>query len=170
MLIEQMDGGTLVLTMNQPARRNALAMEMRERMLAAFDRIEADASVRAVVINGAGGHFCAGGDISGMDATEFSAGRTRFRMTHRLVRAIIESSKPVVAAVAKSAPVIRLQTALTQLDLYHGPINGVLDGPTHQALSQLLSMVPAQVRAQYGLRSAALAEAAARHEFPLKQK
>ena len=36
MLIEQMDGGTLVLTMNQPARRNALAMEMRERMLAAF--------------------------------------------------------------------------------------------------------------------------------------
>ena len=73
-------------------------------------------------------------------------------------------------AVAKASPVARLQTALTQLDLYHGPISGVLDGPTRQALSQLLSMVPPQVRTQYGLRSAALAEAAARHEFPLKQR
>ena len=73
-------------------------------------------------------------------------------------------------AAIKNAPVVRLQTALTQLDLYHGPINGVLDGPTHQALGRLLSLVPAQIKAQYGLRSAALAEAAARHEFALKQK
>lgn len=99
MLIERLEGATLILTLNQPARRNALAMEMREGMMAAFERIEGDASVRAVVINGAGGHFCAGGDISGMNATEFGAGRNRFRMTHRLVRMIIESSKPVVAAV-----------------------------------------------------------------------
>ncbi len=99
MLIERLEGSTLILTLNQPARRNALAMEMRTGMIAAFDRIEGDSRVRAVVINGAGGHFCAGGDISGMDVTEFGAGRTRFRNTHRLVRMIIESSKPVVAAV-----------------------------------------------------------------------
>ena len=74
------------------------------------------------------------------------------------------------SAVAKSAPVVRLQTALAQLGLYRGPVNGVFDGPTHQGLSKLLSMVPPRVRAQYGLRSAALAEAAARHEFPLNQQ
>ncbi|MBC7636899.1 MAG: enoyl-CoA hydratase/isomerase family protein [Acetobacteraceae bacterium] len=99
MLIEARDGATVVLTLNQPARRNALAMPMREALIEALDRIEADTSVRAVVINGAGGHFCAGGDISGMDVTGFGAGRERFRTTHRLVRLILESSKPFVAAV-----------------------------------------------------------------------
>ena len=99
MLIEARHGTTIVLTLNLPARRNALAMPMREALIEALDRIEADSSVRAVVINGAGGHFCAGGDISGMDVTEFGAGRERFRTSHRLVKLILESSKPFVAAV-----------------------------------------------------------------------
>ena len=83
-----------------------------------------------------------------------------------------ETAVPVKAepAAVKNAPVVRLQTALTQLGLYHGSVNGVLDGPTHQALTQLLSMVPPQIKAQYGLRSAALAEAAVRREFELRQR
>ncbi len=76
----------------------------------------------------------------------------------------------VPAAVDKNAPVARLQTALAQLTVYHGPVTGVLDVPTRQALTEFLAMVPAPVRAQYGIRMAALAEAAVRHEFALKSK
>lgn len=93
------DGATLVLTMNEPARRNALSMAMRARFIEELERAERDASVRAVVVTGAGGQFCSGGDISGMDTADFGAGRERFRITHAMVRAIIESAKPFVAAV-----------------------------------------------------------------------
>ncbi len=93
------EGATLVLTMSEPARRNALSMAMRQRFIEELERAEADPAIRAIVITGAGGQFCGGGDITGMDATDFAAGRERFRLTHRLVRLHLESSKPFVAAV-----------------------------------------------------------------------
>ena len=99
MLIETRDGATMILTLNAPERRNALALKMREAMIAALQRIAEDRSVRAVVVTGAGGHFCAGGDISGMDVKDLGAGLERFRVSHRLVRALIEMDRPVVAAV-----------------------------------------------------------------------
>lgn len=99
MLCEERQGATAVLTLDYPARRNALAVQMRAEIIAAMERIEADRDIRAVVLTGGGGTFSAGGDISGMDADDFAAGRERFRMTHRLVRLLIESSKPVIAAV-----------------------------------------------------------------------
>ena len=99
MLIEERRGATAILTLHQPARKNALAMQMRHEMIDAIERIEADPSVRAVVITGSDGTFCSGGDISGMNAPDFAAGRERFRITHRLVRLMIESAKPFVAAV-----------------------------------------------------------------------
>lgn len=93
------DGATLVLTMNEPARRNALSMDMRQRFIEALEAAEGDPAIRAVVITGAGGQFCGGGDITGMDVADFGAGRERFRLTHKLVRLQLESSKPFVAAV-----------------------------------------------------------------------
>lgn len=99
MLLEARHGATVVLTMHQPARKNALAMAMREEMIAAIERIEADSAVHAVVITGSDGTFCSGGDISGMNAADFAGGRERFRITHRLVRLMIESAKPFIAAV-----------------------------------------------------------------------
>ncbi len=99
MLLEERRGATVVLTMHQPARKNALAMPMRVAMIEAIERIEADDTVRAVVVTGSDGTFCSGGDISGMDAPDFAGGRERFRMTHRLVRLMVESAKPFVAAV-----------------------------------------------------------------------
>src|SRR5947209_6122052 len=99
MLTETREGPVLVLTMNYPERRNALAMPMREAMTAALERAEADRELRAVVLTGAGGIFSSGGDISTMGAREIAAGRERFRVTHRVVRMMIESSKPIIAAV-----------------------------------------------------------------------
>jgi 2-(1,2-epoxy-1,2-dihydrophenyl)acetyl-CoA isomerase len=93
------EGATAVLTLDYPARRNALAMPMRVALVDALEAIEGDASVRAVVITGEGGTFCAGGDISGMDVADLASGRERFRLTHRLVRLVIKSAKPVLAAV-----------------------------------------------------------------------
>lgn len=99
MLREERQGATAILTLDYPERRNALAVPMRERLIEALDRLEADPGLRAIVLTGAGAHFSAGGDISGMNVTDFAGGRERFRVTHRLVRMLIESSKPVIAAV-----------------------------------------------------------------------
>ncbi|MDE2334379.1 MAG: enoyl-CoA hydratase/isomerase family protein [Rhodospirillales bacterium] len=99
MLREARDGAVAILTLDQPARRNALAVAMREELVAAMERIETDAAVRAVVLTGAGGHFSAGGDISDMNAADLAAGRHRFRVTQRVVRGFIGSAKPIVAAV-----------------------------------------------------------------------
>lgn len=96
---EDRHDATAVVTLNQPARKNALAMPMRQDLIAAFERIETDPSVRAVVVTGAEGTFCSGGDIGGMNAEDFAAGRERFRITHRLVRLMVESAKPYLAAV-----------------------------------------------------------------------
>ena len=99
MILESRDGATAVLTLNQPARKNALAMKMRHDLIAAFERLETDADVRAIVVTGADGTFCSGGDISAMNAADFAYGRERFRVTHRLVRQMVESGKPIIAAV-----------------------------------------------------------------------
>ena len=99
MLIEAREGRTAVLTLDNPARRNALAIPMRQALSDAFQRIEADREVRAVVLTGSGGTFCAGGDISGMNAADLAAGRERFRLTHQLVRLMAFGSKPIIAAV-----------------------------------------------------------------------
>ncbi len=99
MLTQSRDGAVAILTLDYPARRNALAMPMRQALVDALETIEADRQLRAIVLTGAGGTFCAGGDISGMDAADLAAGRERFRVTHRLVRLLVKGSKPVVAAV-----------------------------------------------------------------------
>ena len=99
MLSESRDGATAVLTLDYTDRRNALAISMRQRLVEALETVEADQALRAIVITGAGGTFCAGGDISGMDVADLAGGRERFRLTHRLVRLLIKGSKPVIAAV-----------------------------------------------------------------------
>jgi isohexenylglutaconyl-CoA hydratase len=54
------------LTLNRPDRRNALTHAMMLELEDAFGRLRGDASCRVVVLRGAGGHFCAGGDIDAM--------------------------------------------------------------------------------------------------------
>jgi 2-(1,2-epoxy-1,2-dihydrophenyl)acetyl-CoA isomerase len=98
-IVEERDGAVLILTMDQPARRNALAMPIRTALIAALERAQTDPAVRAVVLTGAGGHFCAGGDISGMDVDSAMSGRERMRLTHQLIRLMVLGSLPVVAAV-----------------------------------------------------------------------
>jgi 2-(1,2-epoxy-1,2-dihydrophenyl)acetyl-CoA isomerase len=112
MLHETRHEASAILTLNQPARRNALSIAMRQALIDAFERIEADRGVSAVVITGADGTFCSGGDLSDMDVPDIATGRERFRTTHRLVRQILAGSKPVIAAVEGFAAGAGLSLAL----------------------------------------------------------
>lgn len=59
--LERRDGIAL-LTLNAPDRRNALTVDMARALSAACEEIDGDPSIGAVVVRGAGGYFCAGGD------------------------------------------------------------------------------------------------------------
>ena len=72
-LIETHADGITTLTMNRPEARNAMTGEMLGALLAAMPRLADDPNVRLVVLTGAGGAFCAGGDVKGF-ASEASAG------------------------------------------------------------------------------------------------
>jgi enoyl-CoA hydratase len=78
LLIER-DGNVMVVTMNRPERRNALSPEMMRGMSRAWDEANADPDVRAVILTGAGGSFCAGADLQAMSESApgdaFAAGR-----------------------------------------------------------------------------------------------
>lgn len=87
------------LTLNRPERRNALSEELRDTLRDELEQALADDAVRAIVLTGAGGVFCAGGDISLPLVTDPAAGRARMEAHHRVVRLLAEAPKPLVAAV-----------------------------------------------------------------------
>jgi enoyl-CoA hydratase/carnithine racemase len=93
------DGAVAVLTLSVPDKRNALTVELRRRLIEALEDLDADASCRAVVLTGAGGTFCSGGDISTMAAGDPLGARHRLALAHRVVRLLVAGRKPVVAAV-----------------------------------------------------------------------
>ncbi|MBD0417333.1 enoyl-CoA hydratase/isomerase family protein [Oryzicola mucosus] len=98
------DGDVAILTMNEPNRRNPFSVHMRYALTEAFHHLfEEDKRSRAIVLTGAGGHFCAGGDISGMSATPtFLQQRTQIAVASDLVRLMCSGPKPIVAAVEGS--------------------------------------------------------------------
>lgn len=65
-LLLRRDGWRLHVTLNRPDVRNAMSFAMVHEIVAVFDAIADRRDVRAVVLRGAGGHFCAGGDIKDM--------------------------------------------------------------------------------------------------------
>ncbi|MBT4163020.1 MAG: enoyl-CoA hydratase, partial [Gammaproteobacteria bacterium] len=67
-LIESFDDGVLTLTMNRPKARNAMSGPMMMAMKEAVWRAADDPKVRCLVLTGAGGAFCAGGDVKGFAA------------------------------------------------------------------------------------------------------
>lgn len=62
-LIFERRGATAVLTMNRPERRNALSLDMIVRFSDAWDAVEADDTIRSVILTGASGAYCVGGDM-----------------------------------------------------------------------------------------------------------
>ena len=85
-LLETKQDGVAILTMNRPEARNALSQPMLGALLEALPRLAADPDVGAIVITGAGGAFCAGGDVKGFAATDGGAnhGRAPEQAAHAL--------------------------------------------------------------------------------------
>jgi len=97
------EGAVAVMTLNNPARMNAFGMAMRSAMFERLLEIEANDECRALVLTGAGGNLCAGGDISEMKRREIIEGRQRFDLTTRIVRALVNGPKPFICAVEGNA-------------------------------------------------------------------
>jgi enoyl-CoA hydratase len=64
--IFEQDGHVAILTLNRPAKRNALSGEMLARMYAAWQEIDTNPDIRVAIVTGAGGNFCAGADLKAM--------------------------------------------------------------------------------------------------------
>lgn len=99
-ILIDIDGAIATLTINRPETLNALDLTTIQAMNAALDRVERDASVRVIVITGAGRAFVAGGDIADLNSRRGLAHYQEFAEDiHRLFRRIELLDKPTIAAV-----------------------------------------------------------------------
>lgn len=113
-LVELVDH-TLVVTMNRPDKRNALSGEMLAIMAEAWDRVNADDDVRACILTGAGGAFCAGADLSAMSASSPSEKFDSGEFDPAVIKPLLKGfrlTKPLIAAV--EGPAIAGGTELLQ--------------------------------------------------------
>lgn len=103
LLTEMTPDGVLTLTLNRPEARNAVNADLRAALRAAFADASGDAAVRAVILTGANGHFCAGGDIASMAAMNADAAKARMADVAETARAVAVCEKPVIACVTGHA-------------------------------------------------------------------
>jgi enoyl-CoA hydratase/carnithine racemase len=99
----EMRGAVAIVTLNRPERKNPLTFESYAELRDTFRALPESDDVRAVVLRGAGGNFCSGGDVLEIIAplTERDMkGLLAFtRMTGDLVKAIRACPQPVIAAI-----------------------------------------------------------------------
>ena len=69
-VLYEVQAGVAKVTLNRPQALNSFTRQMHHDLWAALDQAEADTSVRALVITGAGRGFCAGADLSELDFAE----------------------------------------------------------------------------------------------------
>lgn len=97
------DDAIAILTLSNPARRNAFTPDMRRILTAHLVALARDDSCRAIILAGEGAHFCSGADLSRIDPDtpppSANATRENMKEVHGLVRAIAAGPKPVIAAV-----------------------------------------------------------------------
>jgi len=95
--------GVATITLNRPERKNPLTFQSYDELRATFYRLDQTYSVKAVVLTGAGGNFCSGGDVHeiiGPLTKMDEDGLLKFtRMTGDLVRAMRACPQPIIAAV-----------------------------------------------------------------------
>lgn len=114
--------GVAWFTINRPEVRNALSWRHRQRLVALLESASIDAAVRAIVITGSGGSFCAGGDlrttmpppppVAGQPARIAGTVTASVRSAQSLIAAVLDCAKPVIAAVDGVAAGMGAQLAL----------------------------------------------------------
>ncbi|WP_166224300.1 enoyl-CoA hydratase/isomerase family protein [Pseudomonas atagonensis] len=104
-LLLELHGGVLHVTLNRPESRNAMSLQMVTELRAVLAAARDDRAIRALVFSGAGGHFCAGGDIKDM-ASARAQGADAYRDLNRAFGALLEEaqhSPQVVISVLQGA-------------------------------------------------------------------
>jgi enoyl-CoA hydratase/carnithine racemase len=105
-LLTERRGSTLVLTISDPATRNTLSAQVIAAGIEALGVSESNDDIRAVVLRGEGGHFCAGGNLQGLTERRLAGRDAQRRMLdhlHHWIEAIRAYPKPVIAAVEGAA-------------------------------------------------------------------
>ncbi len=120
-LLENIESGIATLTMNRPEARNALTRPMLAAMSEALQRFALDPAVRLVVLTGAGGAFCSGGDVKGFAKNaasgvpvqdSFDTKVTDLRARMEVSRLLHEMPKPTLAVLPGPAAGAGLSLAL----------------------------------------------------------
>lgn len=93
------DGAVAILTLNFAKRRNAFSLSMRQTLLERLTQLMHHDECRAIVLTGAGGTFCAGGDISEMKERTVLDYRERNQLPLDIFKLMVEGPKAIVAAV-----------------------------------------------------------------------
>jgi enoyl-CoA hydratase/carnithine racemase len=93
------DGELAILTLNRPEQRNALSLELMNRLIEELAELREDPDVRVVILAAAGPAFCAGHDLGEMVGLDVDGYRGVFATCTRLMSAIHELPQPVIACV-----------------------------------------------------------------------
>jgi enoyl-CoA hydratase/carnithine racemase len=141
--------GVLTVTLDRPERRNAIDAQLRDGLAARLDDIARDPAVSAVILTGAGGNFCAGGDLGSFE--ELHDQRLYRHVSHglsALMDAVERLEKPVIAAIDGVVTGVGLTLALScdwriasrsaRLLFREGRLGLV---PTHGGVARLVKLV-----------------------------
>ena len=97
-LVER-EGDIAIVTINNPKRRNAISPDVKAGIVETFTALNDDKTCRAIVLAGAGGVFSSGGDLTTMAKGSLMENRARMEKNAAIVRLLLGSPKPIVAAV-----------------------------------------------------------------------
>jgi len=118
-VLVEVEKGIATVTLNRPRSMNALSEEMLEDLQRTWDDIAADRSIRAVILRGAGNHFCAGHNLKEMTARRADADggsdyfNALFATCSRMMLSIVNLPQPVIAEVQGIATAAGCQLVAT---------------------------------------------------------
>ncbi|MSV34235.1 MAG: enoyl-CoA hydratase [Bryobacterales bacterium] len=107
------EDGIAILTLNRPAQRNALSLELMRELIECLTRIEADRQIGAVILAAAGPAYCAGHDLREMTGRAEADYQEIFRVCTELMQKIQALPQPVIAEVQGMATAAGCQLVAT---------------------------------------------------------
>ncbi|MBD8561810.1 enoyl-CoA hydratase/isomerase family protein [Pseudomonas fluorescens] len=105
LVLHSVENGICRITLNRPEAANAIGAAQREAVIELLEQASRDSEVRVVVLASNGRHFCSGADIEAISGS-FRAGEAMLRIINgaqRLITAVLDCGKPVIASVQGAA-------------------------------------------------------------------
>jgi enoyl-CoA hydratase/carnithine racemase len=110
-LLLSMEAPAATITLNRPARRNALSLELMQELIRCLEQLAEEKDVRAIILAAAGPAFCSGHDLSEMAGQDVTGYRRIFDVCSELMMRIKEVPQPVIAQVQGVATAAGCQLA-----------------------------------------------------------